>query len=79
MEDIKNIVESLLLVAEEPLKIDRIKDILALAGKKEIQNAEEYNSTMFDQQKYDKADMVVLGVSGSKDFKEFEGVKINKK
>ena len=39
MENIKNIIESLLLVAEEPLKIDRIKDILALAGKKEIQNA----------------------------------------
>lgn len=39
MEDIKNIIESLLLVAEEPLTIDRIKNILALAGKKEIQNA----------------------------------------
>ncbi len=39
MEDIKNIVESLLMVAEEPLTIDRIKNILALAGKKEIQNA----------------------------------------
>jgi len=39
MEDIKNIIESLLLVAEEPLTIDRIKNILALAEKKEIQNA----------------------------------------
>jgi segregation and condensation protein B len=39
MEDIKNIIESLLLVAEEPLTIDRIKKILALDGKKEIQNA----------------------------------------
>ena len=28
MEDIKNIIESLLLVAEEPLTIDRIKNIL---------------------------------------------------
>ena len=39
MEDLKNIIESLLLVAEEPLTIDRIKNILTLDGKKEIQNA----------------------------------------
>lgn len=39
MEDIKNIIESLLLVAEEPLTIDRIKNILDSAGKKEIQTA----------------------------------------
>ena len=44
--------------------------------KKEIQNTEEYTTTMFDQQKYDKADMVVLGVVGSKDFKEFETKRI---
>ena len=39
MEEIKYIIESLLLVAEEPLKIDRINNILAGAEKKEIQNA----------------------------------------
>lgn len=42
MEDIKNIIESLLFVAEEPLTIDRIKNVLDLAdtaGTKEIRNA----------------------------------------
>jgi len=39
MEDIQNIIESLLLVAEEPLTIDRIKNILIEPGRKEIQNA----------------------------------------
>ena len=36
MEDIKNIIESLLFVAEAPLKIDRIKNVLALSDTKEI-------------------------------------------
>jgi len=39
MKEIKNIIESLLLVAGEPLTIDRINNILTLAGKKEIRNA----------------------------------------
>ncbi|MBW2490333.1 MAG: SMC-Scp complex subunit ScpB [Deltaproteobacteria bacterium] len=39
MEDLKNIIECLLLVAEEPLTIDRIKNILVQTEKKEIQNA----------------------------------------
>ena len=39
MEDIKNIIESLLLVTEEPLTIDRIKNILIEPGRKEIQTA----------------------------------------
>ena len=39
MEDVKNIIESLLLVAEEPLTIDRIKNTLVQTEKKEIQNA----------------------------------------
>ena len=39
MEDIKNIIESLLLVTEEPLTIDRIKNILIEPGRKEVQNA----------------------------------------
>ena len=39
MEDIKNIIESLLLVTEEPLTIDRIKSILVEPERKEVQNA----------------------------------------
>jgi len=49
MEDIKNIIESFLFVAEEPLTIDRIKSILKQAEINEIQNAlvelsEEYEA-----------------------------------
>lgn len=49
MEDIKNIIESFLFVAEEPLTIDRIKSILKQAERNEIQNAlielsEEYEA-----------------------------------
>ena len=49
MEDIKNIIESFLFVADEPLTIDRIKSILTQAERNEIQNAlielsEEYKS-----------------------------------
>jgi segregation and condensation protein B len=39
MEEIKNIIESLLLVAGEPLTIDHIHKILIQTGKKEIRNA----------------------------------------
>ena len=39
MEEIKNIIESLLMVAGEPLTISHINNILTQAGKKEIQNA----------------------------------------
>jgi len=39
MEDIKNIIESLLLVTEEPLTIDRIKSILIEPERKEVHNA----------------------------------------
>jgi segregation and condensation protein B len=39
MEDIKNIIESFLFVAEEPLTTDRIKSILNQAEINEIQNA----------------------------------------
>ena len=49
MKDIKNIIESFLFVAEEPLTIDRIKSILKQAERNEIQNAlielsEEYEA-----------------------------------
>ena len=48
-EDIKNIVESLLFVAETPLTVDRFKAILDLGDTKEIRNAlnslsEEYDA-----------------------------------
>ncbi|MGA8179064.1 MAG: SMC-Scp complex subunit ScpB [Desulfobacterales bacterium] len=41
MEHIKNIIESLLLVADEPLSVDRINSIVDQAEKKEIKNALE--------------------------------------
>lgn len=41
MDDIKNIIESLLFVAEEPLTIDRFKKILAGAETKELREALE--------------------------------------
>ena len=39
MEDLKNIIESLLFVAEEPLTLDRIKDVLELDDRKPIREA----------------------------------------
>jgi segregation and condensation protein B len=49
MKDIKNIIESLLFVAERPLTIDRIHTILAQAERKDIRTAlnklsEEYET-----------------------------------
>jgi segregation and condensation protein B len=38
MEDIKNIIESLLFVAEEPLTVDRIKKVLDSTDSKTIRN-----------------------------------------
>ena len=48
MNEIKNIIEALLFVAEGPLSIDRIKNVLELTETKEIRNAiaslaEEYD------------------------------------
>jgi segregation and condensation protein B len=51
MEHIKNIIESLLLVADEPLTIDRIKGILDQAEKKEIENALEDLSSEYENRK----------------------------
>jgi segregation and condensation protein B len=51
MEDLKNIIESFLLVAEEPLTIDRIKNVLTLAEKKEIQNALAELSSEYENRK----------------------------
>lgn len=39
MEDLKNILESLLFVAEEPLSVDRLRQVLETAGAAEIREA----------------------------------------
>ncbi len=39
MKDIKSIIESLLFVAENPLTIDRIKNVLTISDAKDIKNA----------------------------------------
>jgi segregation and condensation protein B len=49
MENLKNIIESMLFVSKDPLTIDRIKNVLAFADTKEIRNAlkvllDEYES-----------------------------------
>lgn len=49
MENLKNIIESMLFVSEDPLTIDRIKNVLTFADTKEIRNAlkvllDEYES-----------------------------------
>jgi segregation and condensation protein B len=51
MEDIKNIIESLLFVAQEPLTVDRLKKILNHAETKEIRTALEDIATEFDARK----------------------------
>jgi segregation and condensation protein B len=51
MEDIKNIIESLLLVTEEPLTIDRVKSILIEPGRKEVQNALTELATEYEARK----------------------------
>ena len=49
MDDLKNIIESLIFVSEAPLTVDRIKNVLAVADTKEIRQAlsdlaEEYDA-----------------------------------
>ena len=39
MDDLKNIVESLLFVAEEPLSIEQVKQVLSLPDTKTIRQA----------------------------------------
>lgn len=51
MEDIKNIIESLLFVAQEPLTVDRLKKILNHAETKEIRTALQDIETEFDARK----------------------------
>lgn len=51
MEQIKNIIESLLLVAGEPLTIDRIQNILMQSQRKEIQNALAALSAEYEDRK----------------------------
>jgi segregation and condensation protein B len=49
MDDIKNIIESLLFVTEEPLTVDRIKRIVAQAETKEIRTALDDLSAEYDE------------------------------
>ena len=51
MENIKNIIESLLFVAEEPLTVERLKRILAQAEPKEIRGALDDIATEYDLRK----------------------------
>ena len=51
MERIKNIIESLLLVADEPLSVDRIRSILDQPEKKEIKNALEELMSEYENRK----------------------------
>jgi len=51
MEQIKNIIESLLLVADEPLSVDRIKSILDQPEKKEIKNVLEELMSEYENRK----------------------------
>ena len=51
MEDIKNIIESLLFVSQEPLSVDRLKKILEHAETREIRQALEDISIEFDARK----------------------------
>jgi segregation and condensation protein B len=48
MDDIKNIIESLLFVADEPLTIDRLKKIIAPAETKEIRSALDKLTTDYE-------------------------------
>ncbi len=49
MEDIKNIIESLLFVADEPLTVDRFKRILAQAETKEIREVLDQIAAEYEQ------------------------------
>ena len=51
MEDLKNIIESLLFVAQEPLSVDRLKKILEHAETREIRQALEDISVEFEARK----------------------------
>ena len=48
MEDLKNIVESILFVAEEPLSVDRIKRVVSEAGMDEIRNTLQQLTREYD-------------------------------
>ncbi len=51
MDDLKNIIESLLFVAEDPLTIDRLKNILAYEDTKEIRKAMQGLSDDYEARK----------------------------
>jgi segregation and condensation protein B len=51
MEDLKNIIESLLFITEDPLTIDRLKKILAYEDTKAIRNAMQELSDDYEARK----------------------------
>jgi segregation and condensation protein B len=51
MDDLKNIIESLLFVAETPISLDRFKEVLEAEDTKEIRQALELLSGEYDQRK----------------------------
>jgi segregation and condensation protein B len=51
MDDLKNIIESLLFVAETPIPLDRFKEVLEAEDTKEIRGALEQLSEEYDQRK----------------------------
>lgn len=51
MEDLKNIIESMLFVSEDPLPVDRIKNVLTFAEPKEIRNALKNLSNEYEARK----------------------------
>ena len=66
MEQIKNIIESLLLVADEPLSVDRIRSILDQPEKKEIKNALE---ELMSEYEHRKGGFSLLEVAGGYQFR----------
>jgi len=51
MEDLKNVIESLLFVAEGPLTVDRINSVITQIDKKEIRNALDTLSEEYEARK----------------------------
>jgi segregation and condensation protein B len=66
MDDLKNIIESLLFVAEAPLTVDQIKDVLTLADRKMIK--ETLNDLIVDYEERQGA-FILHEVAGGYQFR----------
>ena len=51
MENLKYIIESLLFVAQEPLSVERLKNVLNTAGASDIKNALKELSDEYETRK----------------------------